>query len=139
MKLELTQVIDRPPAEVFRFIATDHVRNHPRWDPKMQLRQLTEGPIGVGTVIHRRHTHSGASQEGTMEVVEFSPPNAFGMVIHDGPVEMRSRMTFEPHGQNATRIQASLDVPSMTESMDPAPIQQSMLRMKDLIESEQYP
>jgi hypothetical protein len=31
MKLELSQVIDRPPAEVFRFIATNHVQNHPRW------------------------------------------------------------------------------------------------------------
>jgi hypothetical protein len=27
-------------------------------------------------------------------------------------------------------------VPSMTESMDPGPIQQSMRRMKELIESE---
>jgi uncharacterized protein YndB with AHSA1/START domain len=137
MKLAVSQVIERPPAEVFRFIATDHVRNHPRWDPKMELRQLTEGPIGVGTVIHRRHTHSGALQEGTMEVVEFEPPHAIGMVIHDGPVEMHSRMTFEPHGQSATRIAATLDIPSMPESMDPAPIEQSLRCMKELIESDQ--
>jgi uncharacterized protein YndB with AHSA1/START domain len=137
MKLELSQVIDRPPAEVFRFIATNHVQNHPRWDPKMELRQLTEGPIDVGTVIHRRHTHAGFPQEGTMEVVEYAPPHAFGTVIRDGGVEMRGRMTFEPHAQNATRITATLDVPSMPEPMDPAPIQQSMRRMKELIESDQ--
>jgi uncharacterized protein YndB with AHSA1/START domain len=136
MKLELSQVIDRPPDEVFRFIAADHVPNHPRWDPKMELRQVTEGPIGVGTVIHRRQTHTGTPQEGTMEVVEFSPPSVFGMVIRDGPVEMHSRMTFAPHAPHATRITATLDVPSMTEPMDPAPIQQSMRRMKELIESE---
>jgi uncharacterized protein YndB with AHSA1/START domain len=138
MKLELTQIIDRPPAEVFRFIAVDHVQNHPRWDPKMELRQLTEEPIGVGTVIHRRHTHSGAPLEGTMEVVEFSPPRLFGLVIHDGPVEMRSRMTFESHGQDATRITAILDVPSMAEPMDPAPIEHSIRRMKELIEAERW-
>jgi uncharacterized protein YndB with AHSA1/START domain len=136
MKLELTEVIDRPPAEVFRFIATNHVRNHPRWDPKMELHQLTDGPMGVGTVIRRRHTHAGFPQEGTMEVVEFLPPHAFGMVIRDGPVEMHSRMTFEPHDQKSTRIAASLDIPSMPEPMDPAPIQHSLLRMKELIESE---
>jgi uncharacterized protein YndB with AHSA1/START domain len=136
VKLELSQIIGRPPAEVFRFIATNHVRNHPRWDPKMELHQLTDGPIDVGTVIRRRHTHAGFPQEGTMEVVEFSPPDAFGMVIRDGPVEMHSRMTFEPHGQNSTRIAASLDIPSMPEPMDPAPIQHSLLRMKELIESE---
>ena len=137
MKLELSQVIDRSPAEVFRFIATNHVQNHPRWDPKMELDQLTDGPIGIGTVIHRRHTHPGYPVEGTMEVVEFVPDRTMGMVIHDGPIEMRSRMTFEPHGQNATRIKASLDIPSMPQPMDPSPIQQSMRRMKELIESEQ--
>lgn len=136
MKLELSQVIDRPPAEVFRFIATDHVQNHPRWDPKMELRQLTDGPMGVGTVIHRRHTHSGFPQEGTMEVVEFSPPHVFGMVIRDGGVEMHSRMTLARHGQNATSITATLDVPSMDEQMDPGPIEQSMRRMKELIETD---
>jgi uncharacterized protein YndB with AHSA1/START domain len=134
MKLELSQVIDRPPAEVFRFIATDHVRNHPRWDPKMELRQLTDGPMGVGTVIHRRHTHTGTPMEGTMEIVEYVPNRAFGMVIHDGPTEMRSRMTFEPEGPHATRLTGTLDVPSMAEQMDPGPIQQSLRRMKELIE-----
>lgn len=139
MKLELSQVIDRPPAEVFRFVATNHVRNHPRWDPKMELQQLTEGEIGVGTVIRRRHTHPGYPVEGTMEVVEFAPPHAFGLVLNDGPVEMHSRMTFEPHGEHATRITGILEVPSMSEPMDPAPIERSLRRMKELIESEQYP
>jgi len=138
MKLELSQVINRPPAEVFRFIATNHVQNHPRWDPKMELRQLTKGPIGVGTVVHRRHTHPGFPVEGTMEVVEFVPDQAFGMVIKDGPTEMRSRMTFEPEGPHGTRITGSLDVPSMAEPMDPAPFQQSLRRMKELIETEQF-
>jgi uncharacterized protein YndB with AHSA1/START domain len=137
MKLELSQVIDRSPAEVFRFIATNHVQNHPRWDPKMEIQQLTEGPIGVGTVIHRRHTHTGTPVEGTMEIVEFVPDRSFGMVINDGPIEMRSRMTFERHGENATLITGSLDIPSMAEPMDPAPIQQSLSRMKELIEIEQ--
>jgi uncharacterized protein YndB with AHSA1/START domain len=136
MKLEFSEVIDRPPADVFRFIATDHVQNHPRWDPQMELQQVTEGPIGVGTVIHRRHTHSGAPQEGTMEVVEFEPPHVFGLAIHDGPVEMVSRMAFEPSGQNATRILATLDVPTVTEPMDRAPIERSLNRMKELIEAE---
>jgi Polyketide cyclase / dehydrase and lipid transport len=101
MRIELSQVIDRPPGEVFQFIAVDHVRNHPRWDPTMKLEQLTEGPIGVGTVIRRRHTHAGSPVEGTMEIVEFAPDRALGMVIHDGPVEMHSRITFEPEGRTA--------------------------------------
>lgn len=137
MRIELTQLINRAPAEVFPFIAADHVRNHPRWDPKMELQQLTEGPIGVGTVIHRRHTHAGAPLEGTMEVVEFVPNRAFGMVVHDGPTEMHSRITFEPQDRNRTKLIASVDIPSMAEPMDAGPIQQSLRRMKELIETEQ--
>jgi hypothetical protein len=102
----------------------------------MELQQVTEGLIGVGTVIRRRHTHAGFPQEGTMEVVEFVPPHVFGLVIRDGSVEMRSHMAFEPYGQNATRITATLDVPSMTEPMDPSPFEHSLRRMKELIESE---
>jgi hypothetical protein len=128
-------VIDRPVPEVFRFIATDHVRNHPRWDPKMTLEQLTDGPMGVGTVIRRRHTHTGAPTEGTMDVVEFEPDRSLGFVIRDGQVEMHSRMTFIAEGPDRTRIAAWLDIPSMSEPMDPGPIEHSLRRIKELIES----
>jgi uncharacterized glyoxalase superfamily protein PhnB/uncharacterized protein YndB with AHSA1/START domain len=136
LKIELSEVINRPPAVVFRFIAVEHVKNHPRWDPKMELQQLTEGPIGVGTVIRRRQTHTGAPVEGTMEVVEFVPDHAFGMTIIDGATTMHSRMLFQPEADDRTRIIASLDIPSMAETMDPSPIQHSLHRTKELIESE---
>lgn len=138
MKIEVSELIGRPPAEVFRFIAVEHVRNHPRWDPKMELEQVTEGPMRVGTVIRRRHTHTGTPVEGTMEIVELVPNRALGMVIHDGDgaVEMHSRMTFELEGRDGTRICGTLDVPSMADPIDPAPIQLSMRRMKELIEAE---
>jgi uncharacterized protein YndB with AHSA1/START domain len=136
MELEVEQVIDRPPGDVFRFIATDHVRNHPRWDPVMELEQITDGPIGIGTVIRRRHTHHGDPVEGTMEVIEYETDRAIGMVIHDGPVEIRSRMLFEPEGEGATRIRGFVDIPSATSPIDPGSIQASFREMKRLIESE---
>jgi hypothetical protein len=58
--------------DVWRFVAVEHVRNHPRWDPDMELEQVTEGPIGVGTLIRRRNTHSDTPVEGTMEVVKLT-------------------------------------------------------------------
>jgi len=135
VQIEVQEIIDRSPADVFRFIATEHVRNHPRWDPLMELEQVSEGPIGVGTVIRRRHTHSGEPIEGTMEVVEYEPDRVFGMVIHDGPVEMRSRMSFDPEGQESTRLTGIIDIPSATSPIDPAPIEASLREMKRLIES----
>jgi hypothetical protein len=136
VRLEVHEVIDRSPSDVFRFVAAEHVRNHPRWDPVMQLEQITDGPIGVGTVIRRRHTHHGDPVDGTMEVVEYEPDRAFGMVIHDGPVEIRSRMSFDPEGQESTRLTGIVEIPSATSPIDPAPIQASLREMKRLIESD---
>lgn len=93
MKFEVSQTIDRPISVVFQFYAHDHVRNHPRWDPMMELEQISDGPIGVGTVIRRSNTHFGDPVEGTMEVTEFEENHAMGVVIHDGDTE-----TFGLHG-----------------------------------------
>ena len=140
VKLQVSQVIDRPVAKVFHFLAREHVRNHPRWDPDIELEQVSEGPIGVGTVIRRRNSRSGTPVEGTMEVVEFEPDRAFGTVIHDGSVEMRGRTTFEPEGDDQTTITIIVDLPGMNESMDKSfltsRMERSVQNMKRLIESE---
>jgi uncharacterized protein YndB with AHSA1/START domain len=140
VRVEVSQVIDRPVADVFRFYAVDHIRNHPRWDPDMELEQMSDGPIGVGTVIRRRNSHSGTPVEGTMEVVEYEPERAFGVVIHDVPVETRGRVTFDPEGQGRTSITISADIRGMDESTDTSLLKSLMERsarnIKDLVESE---
>jgi hypothetical protein len=132
--IEVSKGIDRPPADVFRFVATDHVQNHPRWDPQMQLEQETPGPIGVGTVIRRRHTHGGSPVEGTMEITEYEPDRLMGAVINDGPMEMRSWMEVRPDGDGSI-LALRVDLPGMEQPMDPAPIEGSLARIKELIES----
>lgn len=140
MRIQVTETIDRPVADVFRFYAVDHVRNHPRWDPDMELEQLSEGPIGVGTIIRRRHTHGGTEVEGTMEVVEYEPERAFGVVIHDGPLEMRGRVTFGAEGAERTLLAISVEMPGADASLDPrvlTPLMERSARtIKDLVESE---
>jgi hypothetical protein len=96
--VHVSEVIDRSVREAFRFHAVEHVRNHPRWDPTMQLEQTSDGPIGVGTTIKRINSRSGTPVEGRMEVVEFEPDRAIGMVIHDGPVETFARAVYEAEG-----------------------------------------
>jgi hypothetical protein len=85
MQLEASEEIDRPAATVFDFIGFHHVANHPRWDPEVQLQQLTKGPIGVGTVIRRRSTHYGEAIDDVMECVEFDPPSAIGLLVAVAP------------------------------------------------------
>ena len=50
---------------------------------------MSDGPIGVGTMIRRRNSRSGTPVEGTMEIVEFEPNRVMAVMIHDGPVEIR--------------------------------------------------
>lgn len=35
MYLEVSTRIERPPNDVFEFVAVNHFRNHPRWDPNV--------------------------------------------------------------------------------------------------------
>jgi hypothetical protein len=138
--ISVSETIDRPPSVVFKFYAEDHLQNHPRWDPMMQLRQLTEGPIGVGTRFHRRHTRIGVPVEGTMDVVEFDLDAAFGVVIRDvtphGTLEVHSRATFASIGGGRTKLAISIDVPGAETTMDPTMVERSLARIKALIEAE---
>lgn len=136
MNVERSIVIERPPAVVFDFYAVKHIRNHPRWDPGMELWPATDGPMGVGTVIRRRNTRGSTPVEGTMEVVEFVPEHAIGMIIRDGPFEITGRTTFEAVGEAATRLTTSVELPAGIDRFDPSFMERSLCNMKELIEAE---
>lgn len=107
----------------------------------MELEQISDGPIGVGTVFRRRHTHFGDPIEGTMEVVEFEDDKTMAVVIHDGDApEARGRMTCRPVGYNETKLTISAELPGVEESVDSsslkAMIQITATNIKSLIESE---
>jgi hypothetical protein len=133
-------VIDRPIDKVFHFYAVEHVRNHPRWDPDIELWLDSDAPMGVGTMIHRRNKRSGTPVEGTMEVVEFEPNRVLAMVIHDGPAEMRGRTTFQALDDNRTKITTIIDIPGMDENADRtflnSKLERSAQIRRQLIESE---
>jgi hypothetical protein len=124
--IEVSAVIERSVEDVFRIHATEHVRNHPRWDPKMQLEQLTDGPIGVGTIIKRINSHSGVPVEGTMEVIQFEPNKSMGMIIKDGPVEMRGFALYEAKGPDQTIYTLKTEFLGMDESVDKSALTSQM-------------
>lgn len=140
LQFESSEVIDRPIDKVFRFYAVEHVRNHPRWDPDIELWLDSDAPIGVGTVIHRRNKRSGTPVEGTMEVVEFVPNRVVAMVIREGQAEMRGRTTFESINDNQTRITTIIDIPWMDEKADKtfmnSRLERSSRTRKQLMEAE---
>jgi hypothetical protein len=136
VRIDASESIARSPADVFRFVATNHVQNHPRWDPQMSLVQETPGPIGVGTRIRRRRTGGETLVEGEMEITEFDPDRTMGAVIRDGPMELRSRMTVAPEGEASSRLTFTVESDDAPLEMMKEPIRGSLRRIKELIEAE---
>jgi hypothetical protein len=136
VKLDVSEFIDRPPADVFRFVATDHVKNHPRWDPQMSLVQETPGPIGVGTRIRRSRSGGETPVEGEMEITEFDPDRRMGAVIRDAPMELRSLMTVEPEGEAGSRLTFRVESDDAPLDMMEEPIKGSLRRIKEMVEGE---
>jgi hypothetical protein len=138
VRIEVSEEIDRPVPVVFAFFADDHVRNHPRWDPDIELWRDSDEPIGLGTIIHRRNSRWGTSVEGTMEVVEYEPNQAFGMLTREGPMEIYGRTTFEEVSEGRTRLTLAAEMPIDESMKDPVTgsVQQSLRNIKELIEAE---
>lgn len=139
MTITVWTLIDRPVAGVWRWYAVEHVRNHPRWDPAMELEQLSDGPIGLGTRIRRRNRHFDEPIEGEMEIVEWEPERAMGVQILDANTDTRGRVTFEALGPSRTRLTIEADFPNLdpsaVEALRPL-IEQTASNVRRLVESE---
>jgi hypothetical protein len=140
VKIEVSIEIVRPIAEVWRWYAVDHVRNHPRWNTDLELEQISDGPIGLGTKIRRRNTMGDSPVDGEMEVIEFEPDRAFGVSIRDGNTETHGRATFEERGPERTLLTISADVPALDDPEKAQFLRSLMERsagnMKAMIEAE---
>lgn len=139
VKVKVSEVIERPPDVVFKFYAEDHVRNHPRWDPNIELSRDPGEPMGVGTIIQRRNKRSGTPVDGTMEVTDYDPNGTFAVLIRDGPLEIQGRATFEPNGDDGTTLTVMADAAELDGAMQgpmTEGMQQSVRTIKELIEKE---
>ena len=136
MKLKVSESIERPPEDVFRFVATDHVQNHPRWDPQMSLVQETPGPIGVGTRIRRRRSGGETWVEGGMEITEYEPHRTMAAVIRDGPMQVRSWMTVEAEGEGSSRLTFTVESDDAPVDKMEEPIKGSLRRIKEMLEGQ---
>jgi hypothetical protein len=139
MELEVSTMIQRPVARVWDFCAVQHVQNHPRWDPDIELEDTSEGPIGVGSVIRRRSTRFDPPTEGTMEVTEFEPERAMRTTTHDGTMTIHGWLLVAANGRNETQLTLGAEFPEIDDSMADRirPLmERSAANIKALIERE---
>ncbi|HJQ75677.1 MAG TPA: SRPBCC family protein [Acidimicrobiia bacterium] len=139
MQLEVSTVIERPVATVWDFYAVNHVENHPRWDPSIELEATSEGPLGVGSIIKRRVNRFDRTTEGTMEVLELESEKVMRVKSQDGPMTINGWALFEVLADDVTRLAIGGEFPGMDEAMRERirPLmERSAANIKSLIESE---
>ena len=142
MEIAATARIDRSVADVWGWYAVGHVGNHPRWDPDMQLEQITPGPLGLGTRIRRRNTRWGAPVEGEMEIVEWVPEHALGTHIRDANMEIHGRATLEPVSATQSLLTIGIAVGGLDEARAEVMrerMDRTVQNIKSLIESDIEP
>ena len=77
VRVDVSVDVERPVSVVFNFYADGHVRNHPRWDPDIELQLDDDAPIGVGTTIRRRNSRMGTPVEDARAELCGLPGDAF--------------------------------------------------------------
>jgi uncharacterized protein YndB with AHSA1/START domain len=96
-------VITRPIEEVFAFVADQ--TNAPRWqDGLVEVRRVTDGPIGVGTRHTAVRAFIGRRLELTNEYVRFVPNQEVAFAGASGPLVFEASYTTEatPEGTQLT-------------------------------------
>lgn len=94
----LVRVDDRidgaAPEAVFDFVARNHWRNHPRWDPNIEeIVPLDPGPIQTGSRARvRRKKGSG---DEILEVVAFEPNSRWVSRSEMGPLTLQMTALIE--------------------------------------------
>ncbi|MDQ6882806.1 MAG: hypothetical protein M3077_01020 [Candidatus Dormibacteraeota bacterium] len=95
---QVRTAIEKSPADVYRFVATEHARNHPRWDRKaVEFVQLDPGPIGVGTrfAYKRKGTFPRQLDALQLTVTDMEPNRRFAWRI-SGAWQAQFSYTFGP-------------------------------------------
>ena len=103
MRLRVDATVERPPQAVFDFVARDHWRNHPRWDPNVvEIIPLEPGPIRAGSRARvRRERGSG---DELLEVLAFEPDSRWVSRSQIGPFSLEMTALIEPVEEAATRL-----------------------------------
>lgn len=125
MHIAVHEIIRRPAAEVFRFVATEHFEHHPMWDTSIrEMTQTSRGPMGIGTTCRVVRTQG----VGELEVTEYEPDRTFATRSDIGPFAVHMRCSFAPLGPSETRLDLRSDVAAQGPMRLVAPLLRPVFR-----------
>lgn len=95
MLIEGEIVIERPPEEVFDFVADE--RNEPQFNPRMtRAEKTTPGPIGPGTRFSAEMVNMGRPVAMTIEYTGYDRPRWLSSSTHTAAMEIWGTLRFDP-------------------------------------------
>lgn len=87
--------IARSPEDVFTYL--DQLDRHGEWQTQiLEVTNISDGPVGVGTRATEKRKVPGGSREMTYEITEHDPPRRSAFRGTNGPVRPEGVVTIEP-------------------------------------------
>jgi hypothetical protein len=110
VRLHAREHIDAPPSDVFRFVATEHFANHPRWDPSiLEMTQTSVGPMRSGSTARVVRQQGGKRIEGIVTVTEYQPQTRFAATVHHGTFRLEQEVLCSPGTTGGTDLVLVID------------------------------
>lgn len=145
MSVRVVQEIDRPPEDVWAYVGTNHVENHPKWDPAIQKLELVgPGPIGKGSRMRMERKDPGMHSTVDIEITEFEPNRRFAFVGTAQRMDFSPTMTIQPRGAQGSRLTMEADMQPkgpfklmfpLMKPMIGKQLRDAMARIKDGVEA----
>ena len=104
-------VIDKPVAEVFRFVGTDYLENHPRWAPLVvEVRLDAPGVMAQGARGQVVRKQGRKNVTYAFEVTDFQVDRRVAIRAEGGPGRYTSSYAMTPVGETRTRLEVGFSL-----------------------------
>jgi hypothetical protein len=145
LKITAEERIERSRAEVFRFVASEHFGNHPRWDPDLlEMAQTSSGPVATGTTARVVRRQGRRRIEGIAEVTAYEPDRLASWDVRFGSFQLLQRADFIGLSPAATTLRLTIEthargvlglaLPLMRRRFE-ADVRRSLRRIRELVEA----
>jgi hypothetical protein len=115
VRLQVEQDVDAAPSDVFRFVATEHFANHPKWDPSVvEMTPTSPGPMHRGATARLVRNDGGRRSQGFVTVTEYQPDSHFAAVVEMAPFRLEQQVLCSPGAAGGTHLLLMIDTRAKT-------------------------
>ena len=87
--------IARSPEDVFSYLS--QLERHGEWQTQIvQVKDISDGPVAVGTRATDRRKMPGGERDMTYEITAYDPPRSVSFHGTNGPIRVAGTVTVEP-------------------------------------------